>query len=130
MQIDITMEDKLRIVKVEPNKPAYVTEIENTLEAEQEAVGGLIELIYNGDGTFIVCNDEGKLTGMEGNRILENGSVIAGPFFVVGDTGEDFRSLTDEEVEKYMQKFAEPQQISQEQVEEDTGFYFITFGGI
>ena len=51
------MEDKLRIVKVEPNKPAYVTEIENTLEAEQEAVGGLIELIYNGDGTFIVCND-------------------------------------------------------------------------
>ncbi|MBR3919629.1 MAG: DUF3846 domain-containing protein [Clostridia bacterium] len=124
------MEDKLRIVKVEPNKPAYVTEIENTLEAEQEAVGGLIELIYNGDGTFIVCNDEGKLTGMEGNRILENGSVIAGPFFVVGDTGEDFRSLTDEEVEKYMQKFAEPQEISQEQVEEDTGFYFITFGGI
>ena len=124
------MEDKLRIVKVEPNKPAYVTEIENTLEAEQEAVGGLIELIYNGDGTFIVCNDEGKLIGMEGNRILENGSVIAGQFFVVGDTGEDFRSLTDEEVEKYMQKFAEPQQISQEQVEEDTGFYFITFGGI
>lgn len=124
------MEDKLRIVKVEPNKPAYVTEIENTLEAEQEAVGGLIELIYNGDGTFIVCNDEGKLTGMEGNRILENGSVIAGPFFVVGDKGEDFRSLTDEEVEKYMQKFAEPQEISQEQVEEDTGFYFITFGGI
>ena len=123
------MEDKLRIVKVEPNKPAYVTEIENTLEAEQETVGGLIELIYNGDGTFIVCNDEGKLTGMEGNRILENGSVIAGPFFVVGDTGEDFRSLTDEETEKYLQEFAEPQQISQEEVEADTGFYFISFGG-
>ena len=123
------MEDKLRIVKVEPNKPAYVTEIENTLEAEQEAVGGLIELTYNGDGTIIVSNDESKLIGMEGNRILKNGSVIAGPFFVVGDTGEDFRSLTDEETEKYLQEFAEPQEISQEQVEADTGFYFISFGG-
>ena len=36
-------ENKLRVVMVEPGKPAYETEIDNTLEAEQKAVGGYIE---------------------------------------------------------------------------------------
>ena len=41
--------------------------------------------------------------GMQGNRRIGDGSsIIAGPFFVCGDTGEDFRSLTDDEVDKYM----------------------------
>ena len=32
--------------------------------------------------------------GMKGNRRLNNGhSIIAGPFFVVGLTSDDFRSL-------------------------------------
>lgn len=120
-------DDLLKVVYVEPNRRPFISEIENTLEAEQKAVGGLIELIGNGDGTFIVGNDESKLIGMEGNRILESGSVIAGPFFVIGDDGEDFRSLTDEETEKYMNKFAEPQQISRQQVEADMGFIVMSF---
>lgn len=58
----------------------------------------MIEVIGNGDGTLLVCNEESKLMGMDGNRRL-NGDVIAGPFFVVGTDGENFRSLTDAEVE-------------------------------
>ena len=117
----------MRIVYVEPNRRPFVSEIENTLEAEQKAVGGLIELIGNGDGTFLVGNDESKLIGMEGNRILESGAVIAGPFFVVGDDGENFRSLTDDEIEKYMDMFYEPEQISRQQVEADMGFWIFSF---
>lgn len=117
----------MRIVYVEPNRRPFVSKIENTLEAEQKAVGGLIELIGNGDGTFLVGNDESKLIGMEGNRILESGAVIAGPFFVVGDDGENFRSLTDDEVEKYMDMFYEPEQISRQQVEADMGFWIFSF---
>lgn len=74
-----------------------------------------------------VCNDEGKLLGMEGNRRLDNGSIIAGPFFVIGDAGEHFRSLTDAEVNKYLQLYAEPQQISQREVQADMGFTFYSF---
>lgn len=118
-------ENMLTVVYVEPHKAPYVAEIQNTLVAEQKAVGGLIELIGNGDGTFIVCNDEGKLIGMEGNRRIRGGtSIIAGPFFVVGDGGEDFRSLTEQEAERYMQRFAEIEDISMEDVQADTGFVF------
>lgn len=120
-------EDVLRVVYVEPNKEPRVMVMAHTLEAEQKAVGGLIELVYNDDDTAIVCNDEGKLIGLEGNRKLGNGTIIAGPFFVVGLTEDDFRSLTDEEVVKYMNRFAEPEQISQEEVESDMGFTIIPF---
>jgi hypothetical protein len=94
----------------------------------QQAVGGLIELIYaHDDRTVIVGNDEAKLIGMEGNRRLETGSIIAGPFYVIGDGGEDFRSLTDAEVSRYLQKYAEPHQISQKEVQADMRWTIISF---
>ena len=117
-----------RVVYVEPGKPAIQKEIGTKLEDLQEAVGGLIECIYShNDGTIIVANDEAKLIGMEGNRRLGNGSIIAGPFFVIGDGGENFRSLTDAEVSRYVQQYAEPQQISQREVQADMGFTFYCF---
>ena len=64
---------------------------------------------------------------MEGNRRLDGGSVIAGPFFVIGDAGENFRSLTDAEVSRYLQVYAEPQQISQREVRADMGMTFYCF---
>ena len=117
----------IKIVYVEPNRKPFVSEILNELEAEQKAVGGLIELIGNGDGTYLVGNDESKLLGMEGNRILDSGAVIAGPFFVVGDEGENFRSLTEDEIKKYMDMFYEPEEISRQQVEADMGFLIFSF---
>lgn len=100
----------MRVVYVEPNKPPYVAEVEHTLEGEQRAVKGLIEAVYPDDSpTCIICNEEAKLIGMEGNRWLGDGStVIAGPFFVCGLTEDDFRGLTDEEVTRYMAEFKDP----------------------
>ena len=118
----------MRVVYVEPNRPAYETKIRNSLEALQKAVGGYIEVVYNDDDTIIICNEEGKLQGLQGNRHLDNGtSIIAGTFFIVGDGGEDFRSLTDEETEKYLNKYAQPEEISDEEVESDMGcaMYFM-----
>ena len=57
-----------------------------------------------------------KLNGMRGNRRIGN-DVIAGPFFIVGEDGDEFRSLTDEEVKESLKRFAEPEEISQEEVE-------------
>lgn len=112
--------DLLQVVYVEPNKPAYRAEIEHSMRGEQRAVGGHIEAVPLQDGVYIVCNEEGKLLGMEGNRKIE-GSVIAGPFFVVGTEGEEFCSLTEDETEKYLARFSEPEEISEEEVIEDTG---------
>lgn len=118
-----------RVVYVEPGKPACVREIGTALEDIQEAVGGgLFECVYpHEDNTVLVCNDEGKLLGMEGNRRLDTGSIIAGPFFVIGDAGENFRSLTDAEVETYLQKYAEPEIIPQHEVQQDMGWIFYSF---
>ena len=89
-------ENLMRVVYVEPGEKPYTAEILHTLQAERKAVGGLIEPIYNEDDTILVGNEESKLMGMQGNRRIGDGSsIIAGPFFVCGDTGEDFRSLTD-----------------------------------
>ena len=117
----------MRVVYVELGRPAYEAEIPHTLEAEQKAVGGLIECVYNKDDTALDCNDEGKLRGMEGNRRLNNGrTVIAGPFFVCGLTEDDFRGLTESEAQTYLERFAQPEDISQDEVEADMGFTFIS----
>lgn len=119
----------MRVVYVEPNKPAYVAEIEHTLQGEQRAVKGFIQPVYpwGDDNVCFICNEEGKLIGMEGNRTVNLGNtVIAGPFFVCGLTEDNFRGLTDEEVMKYMDAFKEPEQISQAEVEADMGFTIIT----
>lgn len=77
------MAEYLKVVMVEPHKAPYVTEIEDELSALQRAVGGYIEVVGNGDGTLIVCNEEGKLEGLEGNRRIHDGmSIIAGTFLL------------------------------------------------
>ena len=113
---------------MEPGEPACEKQIGTRLEDLQAAVGGYIECVYaHDDQTLIVGNDEAKLLGMEGNRRLENGSILAGPFFVVGVQGENFRSLTDEETSRYLQRYAQPQEISPQEVQQDMGFRFISF---
>lgn len=117
----------MRVLYVEPHRIPYETEIPHTLTGMQQAVGGYIEPVYlDGDGV-IVGNEEAKLEGLDGNRRLENGIIMAGPFFICGEAGEEFRSLTDEEVVKYMDQFHEPEDISREEVEADMGFTIYGF---
>lgn len=119
------MAKKLTVVMVEPHKTPYVTEITDELSALQRCVGGYIEVVGNGDGTLIICNEEGKLQGLEGNRRIRDGaSIIAGTFFVVGDGGENFRSLTESEVTRYMDRFQNPEDIDQDEAEADMGITF------
>ena len=77
-------EDAIQVLKVEPGKAPKIVTIPNTLEAMQQMVGGYIEVIPL-DDVCLVCNEEGKLMGLPGNRRLGN-DVIAGTFFLAGDT--------------------------------------------
>ena len=118
--------EMMKVVMVEPNKPAYVTEIGNDYKSIHDAVGGLIEPIYflHERGVVMVGNEEAKLIGMEGNRRFGD-RIVAGPFFICGDNGEEFCSLPDDLCEKYVQKFAVPESISQDEVEQDMGITLI-----
>ena len=114
----------IRVVYVTPGNTPIDIRILSDLHSLQNAVDGLIEPVYTEpEGIILVGNDEAKLRGMKGNRHIGDGStIIAGPFFVCGDDGENFISLTDEQAEEYMGKFAEPEQISDEEVQADAGF--------
>lgn len=116
----------IRTLLVEPHKPPVVGEIQNDLDHLQRAVGGMIECVYNDDGSIIVCNEEAKLIGLEGNRHFNDGqSVLAGTFFIVADDHQgDFASLTDEQLENQMTRFAQPEDISKEETQADMGFSF------
>lgn len=79
----------MRILKVEPNQVPIVKLIDNTLEAMQAEVEGLIDVVPAGRGMVLVVNDEGKLNGMQPNRWIGD-DIICGPFFVAaeGENGE------------------------------------------
>lgn len=67
----------------------YIGELENTLKAEQEFVGGSIEVIRLTDNTLAVFNEEGKILGLPFNRFLldkrhEVFDVIMGNIFCCG----------------------------------------------
>ena len=93
-------------------------ELEDSLGAMQRCVGGTIETIYEPGGrdAALICNDEGKLLNLPLNRTLrdEEGEIydiIAGVFFICGTPpdSENFTSLTDEQVDYWMERFAKPE---------------------
>ena len=123
-------ENLLAVVFVEPHKKPVIRKLRNEYEDISHAVGGLIEHIYQEDGTILVANEESKLLGMEGNRRIHDGkSILAGPFFVVGDDGEEYRSLTEAEIKKYMERFDEVEEITPKEVADDMWMTVTTFSG-
>ena len=104
-------EGHLRVLVVEPERTPYVKEIPHTLEALQQEVGGLIEVIYPyADLVGLVCNEEGKLLRLPLNRALfdrggEMFDIICGTFLVTGLGAEDLASLPPDLLEKYYRHF-------------------------
>ena len=109
--------EKMTVLVVEPMKEPYVKEIDPGLHSLQAEVGGDIAASYPfSDPVGLVCNDEGKLIGLELNRGLrdEHGEiydVMAGTFLVVGLSEDSFTSLTPEQVQKYTEHFKQPEQF-------------------
>ena len=108
-------EKNIQVVLCEPGKKARVTTIQNNLASLQKMVGGYIEAVYPyEDPVAIVCNEEGKINGMDLNRALRDDGgkiydILAGPFLVVGLGEEDFSSLSKEHQEKYQKLFEHPE---------------------
>ncbi|MDT8717041.1 DUF3846 domain-containing protein [Clostridium sp. 19966] len=100
----------MRILIIEPQKVPYEAEIIKDLASMQKIVGGLIQAVDLDQNTSLVCNEEGKLMGLEGNRRVGR-DIIAGTFFLCGFNEEgEFTSLNNEQIKKYSERFKEPEQ--------------------
>ena len=108
----------IEVLYKEPNKNPERRKIANTLEEMQNVVGGYIEIVgYK--GALLICNEEGKLRGLEPNISLGD-DIICGSFFIAGDDYEkaDFISLTESQFEEFMKEFSNALQCERELEEE------------
>lgn len=105
----------MTVLAVMPGKKPTKLELEGSLESMQKFVGGTIQAIYPfDDPVAIICNDEGKLGGLEYNRALRNEKgavydIICGPFFICGLGTDDFDSLPEHLMETYYKLFERPE---------------------
>ena len=113
----MSKEETIRVVLLEPRQMAKTVEVKNTLEGLQGLVKGDIEPFYPfEEEVCFICNDEGKINGMEPNRAIYDDDhnmidVLFGPGFICSCGGEDFGSLSDEQIEKYTEMFKRPEYI-------------------
>lgn len=107
--------NELEVLLVEPGQYAKMVTIDAGLSSMQEIVGGHIQAVnYFDEPVTLVCNEEGKINGMELNRAIKDDSgkmvdIIAGTFFICGVGDENFTSLPPEHREKFEKMFKKPE---------------------
>ena len=107
----------IKVLLLEPNKLARIADIDSSLEGMQRIVGGMIEAYYPfEEQVCFVCNDEGKINGMPLNRAVygdgkEMLDIIAGTAFICDCSGENFGSLSEEQLKRYQKQFRYPEQF-------------------
>lgn len=115
-------ESMIRVLKIEPHKEPQVIHIKNSLESLQKEVDGYLEIVVLSPTAMMVFNEEGKIIGLEGNRRFNN-DVIVGNIIIAGiDDNRDTCSLADAELKTYMERFKQPEEISQEEIDSTSTF--------
>lgn len=122
---------EIKVLMVEPGERPKVTTLKDDLDSLQKAVSigaeyqGLIEFVSLGNGDCIMCNEDGKLIGLEGNRRLGN-DILAGVFYIMSENenGELF-SLTESKIKRYTKLFWEPENFDRSEIEAAAFFRFI-----
>ena len=116
-------ETNITVLMVEPGKNPVVATIKNDLDSLQKAVSlgadhqGLIEIIGIDDNVCILCNEEGKIIGLEPNRRFYN-DILCGVFYVVGEDDEsNLTSLPSDMQDKYSKLFWGPENIDPSDIE-------------
>ena len=95
----------MKILYFEQGKEPEVRNIKRDLAVEQKLVGGYIEVYQVNKNILIICDEEGWCKGRPINRLVIDRQdvihqAIRGDFFVCAAGNEDFKSLTDGQIQK------------------------------
>lgn len=90
----------MRILKVLEGGLLEIKYIPGTLEASQEEVGGLIDIIEINDKIDLVVNDEFLLNGSEPTLFLNNNLIVCGSCFFMNQDGD----LTEDQINYLFRK--------------------------
>ena len=114
---------EITVLMVEPGRHPRVTKLKDDLDSLQKAVSigadyqGLIEIIGIGNGDCILCNEEGKLIGLDGNRRFGD-DILVGVFYIMSENEDgELISLTDRKIKHYTNVFWEPETFDREEIE-------------
>ena len=124
----------IEVLKISPQKPAEIVKIENTLRGLQAAVSveapyvGLIEIIQPDNEEdwkiCLLCNEEGKILNLPPNRRVGD-DIICGTFYITSqDRFGNLASLNEEQKQKYLKRFAEPEFIDPAELDKIPLFEF------
>lgn len=101
---------EIMVQMVEPGKHPRVTTLMDDLDSLQKAVSigadyqGLIEIVSLGNGDCLLCNEEGKLIGLDGNRRIGN-DIIVGVFYIMSENEEgELVSLSEKKSKFYEER--------------------------
>lgn len=94
----------MKVIVKQAGRQPEVREIENTLEAFQSIVGGYIEVIRFKE-CLLVCNEEGKLQGLESNFRLGYDVIVGDVIFTQSDSAGEFIDLSQSDIEIVMNYF-------------------------
>lgn len=121
---------EIKVLIVEPGQHPKVTIIKDDLDSLQKAVSigadyqGLIEFVSLGNGDCIMCNEEGKLIGLDGNRRLGN-DILVGVFYIMSENEEgELLSLTQKKIKHYTNLFWEPESFDRTDIERSLYTFF------
>lgn len=87
----------MRVLIKEPGGKWEVADVENTLDALQEAVGGYIETLTistEPEPLVLIVDEEGRIKGKEPNLTIE-GEEIVGTVVLCGIDGDEFAPVPD-----------------------------------
>lgn len=84
---------KIKVIIKRPDEEiGHMTHISNTLANFQNTVGGYIEVVPLDKENIILCNEEGKIKGLDFNMAFR-GDFLVGTIIVCGIKGEFFKDI-------------------------------------
>ena len=86
------MANKIFVLVKRPGELPRHVWISNNLESLQRYVGGYIETVTLATDLVVICNEEGRLKGLEHNCSI-CGVVFVGDIIMAGIDGEEFADL-------------------------------------
>ena len=107
----------MKVLRIQPKKYPEVIEIDGSLKSLQKEVAGPIQAVYPWDDPVaLICNEEGKLIGLEPNRSMYSSDgrltdIYFGTIVCIGarPQDEDFSSLTQMEAALYLMIYNDPE---------------------